>query len=77
MENGHSGVSCTTSLGKVSDNIPAVIEGDDVTIGFNHKYMTDALKATGTDEVYIQINGPFAPMRIVPLSGDHFTFRGV
>ena len=74
MENGHIGVSCTTSLGKVSDNIPAVIEGDDVTIGFNHKYMTDALKATGTDEVYIQINGPFAPMRIVPLSGDHFTF---
>lgn len=74
MENEHILVSCMTSLGKVTDNVPANIEGDSVTIGFNHKYMTDALKATGSDEVTVQINGPFAPMRIVPLSGDHFTF---
>ena len=36
--------------------------------------MADALRATGTDEVIIQVNGPFAPMRLVPLSGDQFTF---
>ena len=74
IEEGHITISCMTSLGKVIDTIPAEIEGDDLTIGFNNKYMTDALKATGTDEVMIQANGPFAPMRIVPLSGDHFTF---
>ncbi len=74
MENGHITISCMTSLGKVIDNVPAEIEGEDVTIGFNHKYMADALRATGTDEVIIQVNGPFAPMRLVPLSGDQFTF---
>jgi DNA polymerase-3 subunit beta len=58
----------------VLDNVPVQIDGENVTIGFNHKYMTDALKAAGTDEVILQANGPFAPMRIVPLDGNHFTF---
>ncbi len=74
MEKGHIAVSCITSLGKVVDNVPVEIEGEDVTIGFNHKYMSEALRAAGTDEVVIQVNGPFAPMRIVPLSGNQFTF---
>ena len=26
------------------------------------------------DEVKMQLNGPFAPMRIVPLQGNNFTF---
>lgn len=74
MENSSIAISCMTSLGKVSDNIPVEISGEAVTIGFNNKYMLDALKATGCDEVLININGPFAPMRIVPLEGDGFTF---
>lgn len=74
MEHGNILVSCMTSLGKVVDNVPVQIDGEDVTIGFNHKYMTDALKAAGADEVILQANGPFAPMRIVPLDGNHFTF---
>ena len=74
MENGHIPVSCMTSLGKVTDNVPVEIEGEDVTIGFNHKYMADALRAAGTDEIILQANGPFAPMRLVPLSGNQFTF---
>ena len=74
VENDNIHVSCMTSLGKVIDNVPVSIEGENVTIGFNNKYMTDALRATGSDEVILQINGPFAPMKIVPLNGDQFTF---
>ena len=74
MENDSIHISCMTSLGKVLDQIPASIDGENVTIGFNNKYMSDALKATETDEIVIQINGPFAPMRILPTEGSHFTF---
>lgn len=74
MENNSIAVRCMTSLGKVSDLLPAQIDGDNVTIGFNNKYMLDALKATGTDEVNMRLDGPFAPMRIFPLEGDSFIF---
>jgi len=74
IENDNIHVSCMTSLGKVIDNVPVSIEGENVTIGFNNKYMSDALRATGSDEVILQVNGPFAPMKLVPLNGDQFTF---
>ncbi len=67
-------ISCTTSMGKVFDSVPAQIEGDPVTIGFNNKYMIDALKATGCDEVYLEMGGALSPIKVVPLSSDNFLF---
>lgn len=67
-------VSCVTTMGKVFDSIPASIEGQDVTIGFNNKYMIDALKASGCDEVMIELSGPLSPMKVVPMQGDSFLF---
>ncbi len=53
-----------TSLGKVVDNVPMQLEGEDVVIGFNHKYMADALKAAGAtdfsvDYKFTDIQGAF------------------
>ena len=41
-------------------------------IGFNNKYMLDALKNTDTDEVKLVLNGPVSPIIIKPVSGDSF-----
>ena len=54
--------------------LPAKIEGDDCTIGFNNKYMLDALKVCDTDEVRIMLNGAIAPILITPPEGDEFIF---
>lgn len=67
-------VSCVTTIGKVNDNLTAEMTGEDVTIGFNNKFMTDALKASECDEVLIELNGPLSPMKIVPIEGDSFLF---
>jgi len=67
-------VSCVTTMGKVNDNLAAKLEGEPVTIGFNNKYMTDALKASECDEVILQFNGPLAPIKILPTEGDSFLF---
>lgn len=67
-------VSCVTTIGKVNDNLAAKLEGEPVTIGFNNKYMTDALKASECDEVILQFNGPLSPIKIVPTEGDSFLF---
>ena len=73
MENNVN-VSCVTTIGKVNDNLTAEMTGEDVTIGFNNKFMTDALKASECDEVLIELNGPLSPMKIVPIEGDSFLF---
>lgn len=65
---------CNTSLGQANDEFEAEIQGEDIEIGFDYKFMLDALKNTDTDEVKIQMNGPLSPIIILPNEGDSFVF---
>ena len=65
-------LSCTSAVGKASDVLSVPIIGDSVEIGFNNRYMLDALKNTDTDEIKLILNGPTAPMIIKPVKGDAF-----
>ena len=67
-------VSCSTTIGTTNDKITAKIQGEPCTIGFNNKYMLDALKVCDIDEVRIILNGSTAPILIVPKQGDEFIF---
>lgn len=65
---------CTTTMGRASDQISAEISGDQLEIGFNNKYLLDALRAAETDEVRLQLGGPISPMLVLPKEGDAFSF---
>ena len=65
---------CETTLGKINDAIPADITGPEVKIGFNNRYMADALKASECTRVVLEINGPISPMKVVPIDDDSFLF---
>ena len=67
-------LSCSTTVGRANDMIPASVVGKDVEIGFNNRYLLDALKNAETDEVRIMLNGSLQPMIIRPVTGDSFTF---
>ena len=67
-------MSSNASIGEANDIIPAEITGDRVTIGFNNKYMIDALRVCDTDEVKIILNGPVSPILVVPPEGENFIF---
>lgn len=67
-------VRCQTSLGSVMDEISAKVEGQAVEVGFNNRYLLDALRYSGKDEVVFQISGPLAPVKIVPTEGNDFLF---
>ena len=67
-------MSSNASIGASSDKIDAEIEGDDCSIGFNNKYMLDALRVCDTDEIKIMLSGPIAPILLVPVEGDEFIF---
>lgn len=67
-------VSTVSSLGRVVDYTHANISGDRVEIGFNSKFMLDALHASDTDEVKIELGGPVSPAVIKPINADNFIF---
>ena len=67
-------ISCSTTMGKAYDEVECKISGDGINMGFNNKYLLDALKASDCDMVKLQINGPVSPMRVVPLEGESFLF---
>ena len=74
LEDGNFKFSVATSTGSAQDTIVANIEGDVLEIGFNHKFLLEALRATETDRVRLQFCGPAAPATITPLHGDSFLF---
>ena len=67
-------LSCSTTVGRASDMIPVQVIGKDVEIGFNNRYLLDALKNADTDEVKVILNGSLSPMIIRPVNGESFTF---
>ena len=67
-------LSCSTTVGRASDMIPVQVIGKDVEIGFNNRYLLDALKNADTDEVKVILNGSLSPMIVKPVSGESFTF---
>lgn len=71
---GEVKISCSTSLGNLSDVFPVDITGNKVEIGFNCKYLLDALKAAESDKVKLLLNSSISPMKMVPVDGDAYTF---
>lgn len=74
FEGGSLQIDCKTSIGKISDSIPAEVNGDMVEIGFNNKYLLDALKACESDKIKIQLLASNRPVKIVPVTGDSFMY---
>ena len=46
--------------------------GQSVEIGFNNRYLLEALRNTECDEVKVQLGGPLSPMKVVPKEGDSY-----
>jgi DNA polymerase-3 subunit beta len=64
--------TCSSTMGKADDTLEVTVTGEDTEIGFNNKYLIDALKYVESDEVKLTLNGSLAPMIIGPKDGDSF-----
>lgn len=67
-------VKCSTEIGNVYDEIDAVIEGKELEIGFNNRYVLDALKASKKEELVFEFSGALSPCIIRPKDSDDFTY---
>ena len=70
FEEGLLKLSAATALGKATDE--CALEGDakGLEIGFNNRYMLDALRAAPTEDLLLRLSGPTAPCVIQPAAED-------
>lgn len=74
FENDKLTVNCSTNLGSIHENIKIDYPNSRMEIAFNARYMMDALRYSECDEVKLQFTSPLSPIKIVPVSGDDFTY---
>jgi len=62
------------SVGEADDHLPATLEGEDIDINFNARYITDVLSVMGGTSVAFSIAGPGRPMLITDAPHKNFTY---
>ncbi len=66
---------CVTPIGRAEDVCTCEGNGGGLLIGFNDRYMKDALKAAGTDELKLCVNTASSPCIIKAADGsENFTY---
>lgn len=61
-------------IGKACEVVPSIIEGNEVDIAFNVKYIADILKNIDSDELIFALNTPLSPASIKPIDDDNYTY---
>jgi len=74
IADGEIKIDCETNAGHVKELIPVDMVGENVKIGFNNRYLLDALKAVDSDEITMSFNGGMKPCLITPVSGDAYKY---
>lgn len=67
--------ACTTPVGRAEDVCPSEGDGAGLEIGFNDRYLSDALKNAPTDEIRVSLNTGSSPCILTAADGsDNFTY---
>ena len=67
-------VSSKSELGAVNENIAINMDGKDLVIAFNGKYIADFLKIIGEDFITLNLNTPIDPCIFTPVGDKNFLY---
>ncbi len=74
VEDGLMKFSSVTAIGTATDKMAAEIEGNKIEVGFNNRFLIDALKATEKEEITIEFGSATQPIIVKPLEGESFFY---
>lgn len=63
-----------TEVGSFNEKIQIKLEGQDLEIGFNPKYLIDALKIIDAEEIYLDLINGISPCIIRPADNNNFKY---
>ncbi len=67
-------VSRGGNVGENTSTISAAIEGEDIEMSFNHRYVFEVFQSIGEDSVVLKFNSPTKPMVIEGVGNKTFTY---
>ena len=74
IEKNELRIDQTSEFGKISEQINVVLEGKDVIIAFNAKFLIDALKVINSEQIVFELSGPFGPGVMRPSDNPNYLY---
>lgn len=74
IEKNELRIDQTSEFGKISEQINVELEGKDVIIAFNAKFLIDALKVINSEQIVFELSGPFGPGVMRPLDNPNYLY---
>lgn len=63
-------ITTKTGLGDATDNCPLEGDGENLEIGFNNRYLLEAIKAAPSQKLKLELSSPVSPCIILPAEGE-------
>jgi DNA polymerase-3 subunit beta len=70
FQDGNLSISTKTAIGDAADHCPITGDGKGLEIGFNNRYLMDALKAAPAQRVRLELQTGVSPCVILPAEGE-------
>lgn len=67
-------ITSRSEEGNVKEEVLISKNGEDLEIGFNSKYLIDALKVITTEEIKMELNTSISPCLLKPIEGNQFEY---
>ena len=74
LKDNNMNISCITEIGKVNEDINIKNEGNDIIIGFNPKYLIDALRVIEDETIKLSFTSSIGPCLITPCTGNDYLY---
>ena len=74
IKDGFMNVLAKSEIGTVNENIPVTVDGKDVMIAFNGRYLLDYLKTTDEEFISMNLNSPIDPCVMMPVLNTDYTY---
>ena len=67
-------IACVVQSGDVREELIVESVGKNLEIGFNPKYLIEAVRAVSEDKINLDFGSSISPCVIRPLEGEEFTY---
>lgn len=74
FDGSYAQMSCITAIGKSYDECSFEGNVSSMEIGFNNRYILEALRAAGDETVKLKLKGPLNPVIVSPIEGNKYTY---
>ena len=74
IKDNNINILSNSESGNVNENVIVNLDGKDLSIAFNSRYICDALRAAGDEFVNINMNSSISPCIIRPYSGEEYLY---